>query len=149
MHNLKAGAIYFVLVFAVGWILGPIRQLLIVPHLGHITGLLLELPLMLVAMIFAARWVLRRLNVPHALRTRAQIGVVALGILLPAELAGALWVRGASVREYLASLATVPGLISLLSFLAFAAVPALVGELDACNDKSGRRSPPSSPQAVS
>src|SRR6516225_11687595 len=62
-----------------------------------------------------------------------------------AELAGALWVRGASVREYLASLATVPGLISLLSFLAFAAVPALVGELDACNDKSGRRSPPSSP----
>ena len=132
MHNLKAGAIYFALVFAVGWILGPIRQLLIVPHLGHITGLLLELPLMLVAMIFAARWVLRRPNVPHALRTRAQIGVVALGILLPAELAGALWVRGASVREYLASLATVSGLI-----LAFAAVPALVGELDACNDKAG------------
>ena len=85
MHNLKAGAIYFALVFAVGWILGPIRQLLIVPHLGHITGLLLELPLMLVTMIFAARWVLRRPNVPHALRTRAQIGVVALGILLPAR----------------------------------------------------------------
>jgi hypothetical protein len=137
MHNLKAGAIYFALVFAVGWILGPIRQLWIVPHLGHITGLLLELPLIYNAGgdDLRPRWVLRRLNLPHALRTRAQIGVVALGILLPAELAGALWVRGASVREYLASLATVPGLISLLSFLAFAAVPALVGELDACNDK--------------
>jgi len=119
MRILKAGAIYFALVFAVGWVLGPIRELWVVPHLGRVAALLLELPLMLVAMIVSARWVVRRFSVPYAFRTRIAIGFVALAILLVAELVGSRWVRGLSVQTYLASLATVPGLISLLSFLGF------------------------------
>ena len=128
MRILKAGAIYFALVFAVGWVLGPIRELWVVPHLGRIAALLLEAPLMLVAMIVSARWVVRRFKVLYALRTKIAIGVVALAMLLVVELIGSRWVRGLSVREYLASLATAPGLISLLLFLAFAAVPALIGQ---------------------
>ena len=46
MRTLKAGTIYFLLVFAVGWVLGPIRELWLVPHLGRTTGSLFEAPLM-------------------------------------------------------------------------------------------------------
>jgi hypothetical protein len=38
----KAGMIYFLLVFAVGWILGPIRELWAVPHFGRMAATLSE-----------------------------------------------------------------------------------------------------------
>ena len=52
--------------------------------------------------------------------------MVALAILLPAEIAGALWLRGLPLREYGASFENLPGVISLVLFLLFAAMPALV-----------------------
>jgi hypothetical protein len=58
------------------------------------------------------------------------MGLVALGILVPAELAGVVWVRGSPLPEYLASFATIPGVISLLMFLLFAAMPTLVMRAD-------------------
>ena len=51
MRPAKAGLIYFVLVFAVGWILGPIRELWVVPQFGRLTGTLLEAIIMLIAML--------------------------------------------------------------------------------------------------
>ena len=60
MRALKAGVIYFLLVFAVGWVLGPIRELWAVPHFGRVAAMLSEAVIMLVAMIVAARWVIRR-----------------------------------------------------------------------------------------
>jgi hypothetical protein len=125
-RTLKAGTIYFLLVFAVGWVLGPIRELWLVPHLGQTMGSLFEAPLMVIAMIVAAGWVLRRLDVMYALNARLAVGLVALVILLVAELVGVRWVRGRSIQEYLAGYATPSGLISLLLFLLFAAMPSLV-----------------------
>jgi len=49
-----SGVIYFVLVFAVGWVLGPIRELWAVPHFGHMAATLSEAVIMLIAMIVAA-----------------------------------------------------------------------------------------------
>jgi hypothetical protein len=125
MQTLKAGVIYFLLVFAVGWVLGPIRELWLVPRLGRTMGSLLEAPLMVIAMILAAGWILRRLKVPDAFNARLAVGLVALGILLVAELVGVRWVRGISIQEYLSGYATPSGLISLLLFLLFAAMPSL------------------------
>jgi hypothetical protein len=59
MPALKAGAIYFLLVFAVGWILGPIRELWAMPHFGRVAAMLSEAVIMLIAIIVAARWVIR------------------------------------------------------------------------------------------
>jgi hypothetical protein len=50
----------------------------------------------------------------------------AIGLLLPAEIAGVVWVRGLSVRDYLTGFLTAPGVVSLLMFLLFAATPTLV-----------------------
>jgi len=54
------------------------------------------------------------------------MGLVAFAILVPAEIAGVLMVRGLSLREYLASFVTAPGVISAVMFLLFAAMPSLV-----------------------
>jgi hypothetical protein len=88
--------------------------------------MLVEAVIMLIAMIVAARWVIRRFSVPRMLGSTISMRLVALGILAPAELAGVVWVRGLSLREYLGSFVTTPGLVSLLMFLLFAAIPTLV-----------------------
>src|SRR6516165_7286273 len=122
MRPLKAGLVYFLLVFALGWVLGPIRELWAVPRFGRITALLIEAIIMLIAMVISSRWVMRRFNVPQSLGSTIPMGLVALAILAPAEIAGVLWVRGLSLREYLASFVTLPGVISLVMFLVFAAI---------------------------
>src|SRR6266478_2681639 len=85
-----------------------------------------EAVIMLIAMMVAAQWVIRRLEVPQTLSDTLSIGLIAIGLLSPAEIAGVLWVRGLSLREYLASFANAPGIISLLMFLVFGAMPTLV-----------------------
>ena len=126
MRVLKAGAFFFLIMFAVGWILGPIRELWAVPRFGRLTGVLLEAIIMLIAMAASARWVIRVFHVRPNFASTISMGLVALRILVPAELAGVVWVRGLSLPEYLASFATAPGLVSLLMFLLFAAMPTLV-----------------------
>ncbi len=129
MRAFRAGVIYFLLVFAVGWILGPIRELWAVPHFGRMAATLSEAVIMLIAMMVAARWVIRRFEVPQTLSDTLSIGLISIGLLLPAEIAGVVWVRGLSPREYLATFVTAPGVISLLMFLVFGAMPTLVALL--------------------
>jgi hypothetical protein len=126
MGAIKAGVIYFLIVFAVGWVLGPIRELWAVPRFGRTAAISVEAVIMLIAMIVAARWVIRRFSVPQTFGSTIRMGLVALAILIPAEIAGVLWVRGLSLPEYVASFVTTSGVVSLLIFLLFAAMPTLV-----------------------
>ncbi len=123
---LKAGALYFALGFAAGWVLGPIRELWLIPRSGRLAGYLVEAPVMVIVMVVATRWVVRRLAVPPAIGSRAEMGLVALGLLLVAEIGGTRWLRGLSLSEYLAGFRSIPGAISLLLFLLFAAMPIVV-----------------------
>jgi len=47
-------------------VLGTVRVLLPVPRFGTRTAELLEMPVMLVAIVIVARWVVRRLAAPPA-----------------------------------------------------------------------------------
>jgi hypothetical protein len=92
---------------------------------------------MLIAMVVAARRVIRRFDVPQVLGATLPMGLTAIGLLFPAEIAVVLSVRGLSLQEYLASSASGPGVISLAMFLFFAAMPTLVtraGSLSPAND---------------
>jgi hypothetical protein len=91
MRALKAGVVYFLLVFAVGWILGPTRELWAVPHFGRMAAMLSEAVIMMIAMIVAARWVIRRLDIPQTLGATIPMGLVAIGLLVPND-------RGRPVR---------------------------------------------------
>jgi len=114
------------LVFTLGWVLGSVRELWTVPRFGRVTALLFEAVIMLIAMIASSRGVMRRFDVPRTLGSTIPMGLVAFAILVPAEIAGVLWVRGLSLHEYLASFVTAPGVISAVMFLLFAAMPSLV-----------------------
>jgi hypothetical protein len=82
MHSLRAGVIYFLLVFAVGWILDPIQEIWLILRRGRMTATLVEGVIIAIAMVVAARWVMRRYNVPPRLGPQILTGLVALGILL-------------------------------------------------------------------
>ncbi len=126
MPIVKAGGLYFALVFGAGFVLGTVRTLWIVPRVGTRTAELMETPIMLVVTIVAARWTVLRLAVPSAPSARLGMGGVALGLLLVAEVTLVLWLRGMSIREYLASRDPVAGAVYYVMLGVFAIVPLLV-----------------------
>jgi hypothetical protein len=124
---LKAGALYFALVFGAGFILGPIRILWAVPRFGPRAAELMEAPLMLTVIIVAARAIIRRRAIPPAPAWRLGMGGVALALLLIAELALVLGLRGLSIAEYVAGRDPVSGSIYAGMLGVFALMPLLVG----------------------
>ncbi len=126
MQILKAGALYFALVFGAGFVLGTIRVLWIVPRFGTRTAELMEAPIMLVVTILAARWVARLFSLPPKAGTRLGVGFTALGLMLGAESTFVLWLQGLTIGEYLASRDPVSGTVYLLMLGIFAVMPLLV-----------------------
>ena len=85
MRPFKAGLVYFLLVFALGWVLGPTRELWAVPRFGPVRALLFEAVIMLIAMIVSSWWVMRGFDVPRTLGSTIPMGLVALAIFVPAR----------------------------------------------------------------
>jgi hypothetical protein len=126
MPILKAGALYFALVFGAGFVLGTIRTLWVVPRLGARMAELMESPIMLVVTIVAARWIVRRLAVPSAASSRLGMGCIALSLLLVAKFTLVLRLRGQSISKYLASRDPVSGTVYYVMLVVFAIMPLLV-----------------------
>jgi len=126
MQLLKAGVLYFALVFGVGFVLGPIRILWLVPRFGTRIAELLETPIMLLVTIVAARWIVRRLAVPSAPSSRLLMGCIAVGLLLIAEFTLVLRLRGLSISEYFASRDPVSGTVYYVMLGVFAIMPLFV-----------------------
>ena len=122
----KAASAYFGCVFAVGFVLGPIRELWVIPRMGRVPALLIEGTLMLGVSVFFARIVVRHFSVPKCRATRLVVGVVAFGLLQAAEMLLAFWLRLQNPVEYLVAFWSVPGAISLVAQLAFGAIPVIV-----------------------
>ena len=125
MRILKAGVLYFVLVFGTGFVLGTIRTLWVVPRLGTRMAELMETPIMFVVTILAARWTAQRLAVPPTRSGRLGMGGIAFGLMLAAEFGLVLWVRGLSIREYLATRDPVSGAVYYVMLGVFAIMPLL------------------------
>jgi hypothetical protein len=123
MQILKAGALYFAFVFGAGFMLGTIRVLWLVPNVGVRTAELMETPIMLVVIIVAARWIGRRLAVPPAPVTLLGVGLVALGLLLVAELGLVLGLQGLTIAEYVESRDPVAGTVYIVMLGVFAVMP--------------------------
>ena len=123
LQELRLAFLYFAAVFGIGFLLGAIRVPLLVPRLGERWAELLEMPLMLIAIHWAAGLVLRRhcgvRRGPAVLR----IGALALLLLLLAELLLAVALSGRSLGSYLASRDPVSGTVYLAMLLVFAAMP--------------------------
>ena len=123
---LKVSALYFTGVFAVGFLLGAIRTLWVVPELGARVAELIEAPIMLLVVILAARTIVRR----HAELPRwgqwLAVGLVALALLLVVEFTVVLRLRDLSLSEYFATRDSVSGTVYYVLLGAFAVMPLLM-----------------------
>jgi hypothetical protein len=125
MQVLKAGAIYFAVVFGAGFILGPIRILVLVPRVGERIAELIETPIMFVVIVLAARWVTRRFVTTATPGKLVAVGFVALGVLLACEFTVVLWLRGLTIPEYIANRDPVAGVAYVVMLMVFAIMPLL------------------------
>lgn len=125
---MKAGVLYFALVFGVGFALGAIRTMWVVPRVGTRTAELMEMPIMLVVTIVAARWTVLRLAVPPMPSARLRMGCIALLLMLVAEFGFVLWIRGLSIKDYLATRDPVSGTVYYAMLVAFAIMPLFVAK---------------------
>ena len=128
MQILKSAALYFAVVFGVGFALGPIRVLWAGPRFGERTAELMEAPLMLVAIVLAARWIARRFVEPKSSSRLLAVGWLALALLLGMELSMVLSLRGLTLEEYVRGRDPVAGGVYVVLLLLFALMPLMVGK---------------------
>jgi hypothetical protein len=123
---LSTSLIYFGLVFAAGFLLAPVRIMLLVPTLGERLAELTELPVMLLITWLVARWLMRSRLMPYRRWQRMLAGTLALSLMLLAECWVVLFVLEISLVEHFATRDPVAGLAYYLSLLLFAAMPVWV-----------------------
>lgn len=121
---IEAGALYAIIVFLIGFILGTIRVLLLVPRLGETTAVTVEAPIILTASWFVCGWCVDRLDVRRTIPARSLMGLVAFLVLMSAEV-GLGAVFGRSLMDQLAAYISPPGAIGLAAQMAFAMFPVI------------------------
>jgi len=120
---LAAGAAYFAIVFAVGFVLGAVRVLALVPRLGATGAVLVELPVMLAVSWLVCGWLLERFAVSRAWTHCLVMGGAAFLLLMLAELGMSIFVFDRSVAEHLGSYRSWDAALGLAAQIAFAAFP--------------------------
>lgn len=135
---LKAATIYFAVVYGIGFLLGAVRVLLLLPLVGEIAAVLFETPVMLLVSWIAAQWSSRIFSVPAKLPPRAVMGVVAFALLILGELAVSSLVFGRSWGDTLATYRSLPGILGLSAQVVFALMP-LAQALLLCRRRSSSR----------
>lgn len=83
---IQVALLYFALVFVLGFLLGAIRAPFIVPNFGVSMAEILEMPLMLVGIILAARFVFGQFVIPNSVFPDLSVGLLAFSLTLIAEL---------------------------------------------------------------
>ena len=122
-RSLRAGAVYFLLLYALGFLLGAMRELLLAPRLGVVVASALEAIPMLAAIFHFAPLIARRFGIPPKSGGRLLMGFLGLVLLIGAEIAMTRAMRGLSPQEWLAHFASIEGAIYAVLLACFAAMP--------------------------
>lgn len=122
MRLASAAIAYWAVVFALGFLLGTIRVLWLVPQVGLTPATLMELPVMLTASWFAAGWLLQRFAIVHE-RDALAMGVIAFALLMAAECALAMMLAGQTPMQWLTDLRQPHALLGLAGQVVFALIP--------------------------
>jgi hypothetical protein len=107
----------------VGVVLGAVRVPLLVPRLGERLAELAEMPFMFVTMFWAAGIVVRRFTPRVRSAGWIALGVLALGMLLGAELLVAVVLADRDLVGYVSGRDPVSGGVYLAMLGVFAAMP--------------------------
>ena len=123
--SIKAGVAYAVTVFAIGFLLGTARVLLLAPRVGSTVAVSVETPIILAASWCLSRIWTKRLAVGMEIRTRILVGAVAFVTLMLLEVALSVIVFHRSIAEYLAEPRSPAGAIGFAAQVCFATFPLL------------------------
>jgi len=123
MPLVRASLCYFGLVFGAGFMLGALRVTFLVPRLGIRMAELLEMPVMLIVILWSARFVLRGFAAGSGASRALGVGLLALALLVAAELALAFVVWGLTPGPHITSRDPVSGSVYLTLLLVFALAP--------------------------
>ena len=122
---IRASFLYFALVMGSGFLLGSVRVLFVVPHLGERWAELAEMPIMAMVIFVAAGYILRRYPEVQTRGRALVVGFTALALSVSAELVLAVVLQSQSLSEYLASRDKISGSVYLVMLVAFALMPRL------------------------
>lgn len=118
-----AGLVYFPLLFALGFGLGTVRVLFVIPYVGTFVATVLEVPLMLAAAYFICSWVSRRFQVPPTRPARWAMALVFLILLALFETALGSLLFNRTMADQWAALATTAGMLGLSAQIIAALFP--------------------------
>lgn len=121
-----AAALYFAIVFAIGFGLGPVRVLLLEPMVGNTVAVLIEAPFLLAAIGWAARYVPRRTKISPVPPDLLVMGGSAAVLVLLADFAIGLPLRGITMADEFNYLVTPAGRLYLVLVAIFALAPVVL-----------------------
>lgn len=120
-----AGLLYFIGVFALGFLLGGIRLMLLEPAVGELLAVVIELPVILTASWLLCGRAIIQLQVPASILPRGIMGASALLMLLLAEFVLAVVLFAEPPGEFFGNLLSASGLAGLGGQIVFALFPLL------------------------
>ena len=125
LRTIKLSLLYFGIVFGVGFVLGTIRVVFLVPLMGERWAELLEMPFMLVAIIYTAKYLVHRYPL-LPMRVWLSVGLLALFILLSVEFTIVLGLRGISLADYFNSRDIISGSAYIISLVIYMLMPSYI-----------------------
>ena len=127
---LKAGILYFLGVFTLGFILGAIRIFFLVPYTGPVFAVLVELPVILLVSWFFCRFLTRRFTVPTEPYERLLMGLIAFVCLMIGEALVAVFLQQGRMTDFFMTFDLPENRIGLAGQIAFALFPVLQSYAD-------------------
>lgn len=134
-RTINAGMTYFALVFGAGFVLGSIRVPFLVPRLGERAAELIEMPFMFVVVWVSARFIIKRFGLPANVLPRLGAGLLALGLLVTAEVLLAVTLQDRTLGEYVASRDPVSGIVYLAMLALFAVMPLILARVSSASHR--------------
>ena len=122
LRTIKLSLLYFGIVFGVGFVLGTIRVVFLVPLMGERWAELLEMPFMLVAITYTAIYLVHRYPL-LSMHDWLSVGIQALFILLSVEFTIILGLRGISLADYFDSRDIISGSAYIISLVIYMLMP--------------------------
>lgn len=125
MRIITAAALYFGLVFALGFVLGAARTVVLAaaPDISRLEAVMVEAPVMIVASWYASAFSIRKCAVPAASAARAGMGGGAFLLLGLAELTLAVGLLGLTPTEHFRSYGEPSHALGLSAQIAFGLFP--------------------------
>lgn len=127
MRIASAAIAYWAVVFALGFVLGTIRVMWIIPLVGLLPATALELPVILLASWLVANWVLHTFSIVLPSEALA-MGALAFALLMASECVLAVVLMGQSPVDWIAGLLQPHALLGLAGQLVFALMPWLIAQ---------------------